>query len=130
MATPCQESYMHTYIHTYICLLHRTGTEVWKNDRIISALRNVPGHTQVVVRWLTKPHYTVVNGQGLCIGGVHLTERVKQRALDHMESYVCLARSVLEAEFQKFLVICAFTVFALPKSRRLPAVELTQEPKA
>jgi hypothetical protein len=89
----------------------------------------VPGHTQFALEWLSTPHFYLIPGVGgRCIGGSPPSEATLNTAYRHIRGWTVLARDVLKAEFPDFDLVCAFSVFTVPKdmATALPVDVLTK----
>ena len=90
----------------------------------------INGHVAFIVRWYEEaPHHFVAGNAGRCIGGIPFSTATKDKCLDHMQSWVVLARHTLKAEFPSIDIINSFSVFKLPRdpvkasSLKTPAVD-------
>ena len=76
---------------------------------------SINGHVAFIVRWYeSASHHFVAGTVGRCIGGIPFSTATLDKCLDHMQSWVVLARHTLKAEFPSMDIINAFSVFKLP----------------
>ena len=76
----------------------------------------IGGHTEFIVKWYeSQTHHFVVGNVGKAMGGMPLSNAIRQRCLKHMQAWVVLASQCLEAEFPSFTSMCCFDAFQLPK---------------
>ena len=89
----------------------------------------INGHVAFIVRWYEEaPHHFVAGNAGRCIGGIPFSKATLDKCLDHMQSWVVLARHTLEAEFPSIDIINSFSVFKLPRDPQVVKASTLKTP--
>ena len=86
-------------------------------------------HTAFIMRWLETPHFLIVSGRSMTVGGNRPEPSLISKCLGHMQAWLRLARVTLNAEFPNFTVLNAFSAFCLPSRRSAAASAFTDEVK-
>ena len=76
----------------------------------------IQGHVAWIMIWLKSRHFVLVDGIAKTIGGEAISETIIDGCLQHLQSWVRLAKSTLDAECPAYSLVSCFGVFNLPKN--------------
>ena len=86
----------------------------------------IKSHTSAILEWFEKRvRHFEVNGCGYSLGGAKVDQRVLDKAIEHLKTWVHMAVECLAAEFPAITTIQCFSAFTLP--RFMPKEVITAE---